>query len=106
LSEITRSKRRSSSKLRKYRVHTFLLMVLAAGILAAFGPAYLWGSQLDGEVERLTKEKELLAQQGLVLQDEVRKLNTAEYVEQLARKDLGLVKPGEVPIAQGIPGKR
>jgi cell division protein DivIC len=52
----------------------------------------------------LAQYKTQLAQKNQNLQEEIRRLNTPDYVEQLARRELGLVKPGEVPITQGIPG--
>ncbi len=101
-----KKKRRSSSKLRRYRIHALLFAILAVGVFTAFWPAYVWNSQIDQNVSKLTAEKNQIMQQNQALHEEVRRLNTPEYVEQLARKDLGLVKPGEIPITQGIPSKR
>ncbi len=95
-----------SLKLRKYRVHAALSIGLVIGVLGAFYPAYVWSSQLDQELTRLNQEKNQLVVKNQGLKEEVRRLNTPDYVEQLARQELGLVKPGEVPITQGIPGSR
>ncbi len=100
------NKKRRSSIIRRYRIHVLLVVLLAVGVFTAFWPAYVWNSQIDQDVNRLTVEKNRIMQQNQMLQEEVRKLNTPEYIEQLARKDLGLVKPGEIPITQGIPSKR
>ncbi|HZW82904.1 MAG TPA: septum formation initiator family protein [Candidatus Deferrimicrobium sp.] len=96
--------KRRSSKIRKYRIHSLLLIALIAGILGAFYPAYVWSMQLDSELAGLAQDKTQLVQKNQNLQEEIRRLNTPDYVEQLARRELGLVKPGEVPITQGIPG--
>ena len=99
------SYKRRLSNIKKYRIHALLTVVLGIVVLTAFWPAYVWSGQLDREINGLEQEKKLLAQKGTGLQEEIRRLNTSEYVEQLARKDLGLVRPGEVPITQVIPSK-
>jgi cell division protein DivIC len=96
--------KRRSSKFRKYRIYSLLLIALIVGILGAFYPAYVWSMQLDHELAGLAQYKTQLAQKNQNLQEEIRRLNTPDYVEQLARRELGLVKPGEVQVIQGIPG--
>jgi cell division protein DivIC len=96
--------KRRSSKFRKYRIHSLLLIALIVVIMGAFYPAYVWSMQLDHELADLAQNKTQLVQKNQNLQEEIRRLNTPDYVEQLARRELGLVKPGEVPITQGIPG--
>lgn len=99
-------RKRTPSRLSKYRIHAFIVVVVAAGVLTVFWPAYIWSTQLNDDVNKLAAEKVRLAKQNTVLKEEISRLNTPEYIEQLARQDLGLVKPGEVPIAQTVPGKR
>ena len=106
MAEKNASYKRRLSNIKKYRIHALLTVGLVMVVLTAFWPAYVWSAQLDQEIKRLEQEKKVLAQKGTGLQEEIRRLNTSEYIEQLARRDLGLVRPGEVPITQVIPSKR
>ena len=73
-----------------------LLAVIVFGTLMILGPLH---SYLEGR-DRL----ELLHQQDAALQQEIARLeargadlNDPDYIELLAREQLGLVKPGEIP---------
>lgn len=105
MSQVTKSQKRRPSAMRKYRIHIIIAFLFTAVLGAAFWPAHVWQVRLDREISELQKEKQVLAQQGMTLDEEIRRLKTPEYVEQLARKELGLVKPGEVPISQGVQKK-
>ncbi|MDA8442572.1 MAG: septum formation initiator family protein [Peptococcaceae bacterium] len=95
--------KRKRGKFRKYRIHILLLTGLIVALGVAFWPAYIWNSQLQNEMNVLTQQKQMEEQQSIALHEEIRRLNTPDYVEQLARQDLGLVKPGEVPITPVTP---
>ena len=67
-------------------------------------------AQQNRETLLLEKKITTLRAQNADLQNEVKRLNSPEYVEQLARRDLGLVKPGEnsvlvVPPKEGEPAE-
>jgi cell division protein FtsL len=76
--------------------------LIAAGVLlalaVAFGGAYWDEYQLGREAAGLTRELERLQRQNAQLREEIRLLNTPEYIERLAREQLGLVKPGEIAV--------
>jgi cell division protein FtsL len=71
---------------------------LAVGLLGIFGGAYWSGYQLRREAARLVRERDDLRRQNAQLREEIRLLNTREYIERLAREQLGLVRPGEIAV--------
>lgn len=83
----------------KHRIKWFRLLLM--GIFAYF--IYVSVGQ-QGEFRAITQETEATkvqldqaAKLNQSLKEERDRLNTPEYVEKLAREELGLVKPGEVP---------
>lgn len=84
---------------RKYRVKWFRL---AVWLLVGYSLYVLAGQQT--ELNALSRERdatrarlEQLGQTNKALAEEKVKLGTSSHVEKLARDELGLVKPGEVP---------
>jgi cell division protein FtsL len=77
-----------------------LLAALGAVAVTAviFGGAYWDTYQIRREAARLERERDELRRQNAQLREEIRLLNTPEYVERIAREQLGLVKPGEVAV--------
>jgi cell division protein FtsL len=76
------------------------LAVLGVVVLFAvtFGGAYWDTYQIRREAGRLARERDDLRTQNAQLREEIRLLNTPEYIERIAREQLGLVKPGEVAV--------
>ncbi|MDR7418142.1 MAG: septum formation initiator family protein [Armatimonadota bacterium] len=72
--------------------------VLLLAIAVAFGGAYWDGYQLRREAAELARERDQLRRQNAQLREEIRLLNTPEYVERLAREQLGLVKQDEIAV--------
>lgn len=54
--------------------------------------------ELEHEVTRLEKQISSAREQRERLQIELNNINNPEYIEKIARKELGLVKPGELLI--------
>lgn len=79
-----------------------LVALVALGLLLALGVviggAYWDGYQLRREVAERAREREALLQQNAQLREEIRLLHTPEYIERIAREQLGLVRPGEIAI--------
>jgi len=71
-------------------------LLLALGVV--FGRAYWDVYQLRREVAELDREGEALRQQNAQVREEIRLLHTPEYVERIAREQLGLVRPGEIAV--------
>lgn len=77
-----------------------VLIVLVIGGAAAqvFGSRLLEVYRLDREAARLEALKRDFQEQNAILREEIKLLATPQYIEKLAREQLGLVKPGEVAI--------
>lgn len=89
---------------RKAKITLFAFCV-AIGLLAvAVIPPYLQQRQLAREVDRLSAELEQLKVERQRLEQEKERLSTDAYVEQVARRQLGFVKPGEVVVVRAKPG--
>jgi cell division protein FtsL len=54
--------------------------------------------QLRRETAVLMREREMLRRQNAQLREEIRLLNTPEYIERIAREQLGLIRPDEMAI--------
>lgn len=75
-----------------------VLIGIAALAVNAFGATYLATYRLHREADRLTRELGTLRRENAQLREEIRRLHTPHYIERLAREQLGLVRPGEIPI--------
>jgi cell division protein DivIC len=76
-------------------------LVAAAVVLvlaAVFGTASWEGYLLRREAAALAREHEELRRQNAALREEIRLLHTPEYIERMAREQLGLVRPDEIAI--------
>lgn len=83
----------------KYRIRWFRLTMLA---VVGYCLYVLAGQQVElnavnREAEATRNRVEQLKQANQTLTDEKARLSTPAYVEKIAREELGLVKPGEVP---------
>jgi cell division protein FtsB len=67
-------------------------------VALAFGAAYWEAYQLKREEIRLIREQEQYDRQNNQLREEIRLLKTPEYIERLAREQLGLVKQDEIAV--------
>lgn len=74
------------------------LVILVLLILRVFGASLLEVYRLDREAARLEAVKRDLQGRNALLREEIKLLHTPQYIERLAREQLGLVKPGEVAI--------
>lgn len=76
--------------------------VVALGVCVVlgtvFGGAYWDGYQLRREAARLARDRDALRRQNAQLREEIRLLDTPEYIERIAREQLGLVRPGEIAV--------
>lgn len=77
---------------------TLALLILALLVLRVFGASFLEVYRLDREAARLEALKRDLQERNALLREEIKLLHTPQYIERLAREQLGLVKPGEVAI--------
>lgn len=79
---------------------SWVFIVLGLGIAGGvLWPMWQQGVALEKKIAKLNEEKTQLLQQQNDLQEEISRLNTPSYIEQLAREQLGLVRAGEIMIA-------
>lgn len=81
----------------------FAWMVLM-GILAVFALAHVWKQNmhagLSRELVKISRERDALAAEVLLLETETRGLRHYSRLEAVARDRLGLVKPGPATVIQ------
>lgn len=85
---------------RRFRRWVILLLALAAAalLLHAYGTSTLTAYRLRREAARLEGQIRILRRENAQLREEIRRLHTPAYIERLAREQLGLVRPGEIPV--------
>lgn len=73
----------------------FLLAMMALTVWGDRGLLAMWRTQRD--LDRLVREIEIIEQQNTVLVRDMQRLRTdRDYIEKIAREELGLVRPGEI----------
>lgn len=98
-------KRLIRRKKKKYSPGRLLLLGVALAYLLSFGYWSYKINQLDAQIEALEKQKmAVLAEQNRLLEQK-KLVMSHEYVEKLARENLGLVKPGEKVVLFAEPGE-
>ncbi len=75
-----------------------IALAVCAVLATVFGGAYWDGYQVRREASRLARERDELRRQNVQLREEIRLLNTPDYIERIAREQLGLVRPGEIAV--------
>jgi len=61
--------------------------------------------KLEKEIVRLEQKKKVLQQEHAKLKQDLQYYSSDAYVEEFARRELGLVKPGEVLVVPALPGR-
>ncbi len=75
-------------------------------VLVVIGGKAMQGYEMRQEARALEQRIEQLKQQHEQLSKELGYYRSDEYVEKVAREELGLVRPGEVAVAMAIPEDR
>ena len=85
------AKRKVNRKLDKVRLALFILFaIVAVQQVYTIYSLHQEKHQLEQQLQELKKENENLSEQKKLLEDD-------KHIEGVAREELGLVKPGEVP---------
>jgi len=94
---ISRSELRRRARLRLALMGALLLgaLLLAGALSAAFIVRALTIAHLQAELRALYQQEEALLQERAELEELLAKRDDPSYIEYLARKELGLIKPGE-----------
>lgn len=97
----TRLKSNSKNSQRVRIRHSSVLILCLIMVIVGSSAWQIWKlrSRVEGQLAQLNQEKAKLIQQEKLLNDEITRLNTPSYIEQLAREQLGLVKEGEILIS-------
>ena len=70
----------------------------AVTLIVIFSSTFLQLYRLEREAARLEQLQRDLEVQNAQLREEIKLLHTPQYIEKLAREQLGLVKPGEIAL--------
>jgi cell division protein FtsB len=79
------------------------IAVLLLGLL--FLPVQIRMWRMQGQLRELRQQQQELIAQRTQIQKKIDYYSSDAYVEEAARQQLGLVKPGESPIVPAVPGK-
>ncbi|MFY9141135.1 MAG: septum formation initiator family protein [Thermacetogeniaceae bacterium] len=81
------------------------LALIFCGVCLLLLPVQLKIWKLKGDLKDYQlQEKELMAKRKEIIK-QIEYYSSDAYVEERAREELGLVKPGEVPIRDAVPGR-
>ena len=74
-------------------------LAIGAGVALLYGPAFIRWAELKSRQDQLEAEVALLRRENLRLAEEARRLREdPAYAEAVARRELGLVRPGETVV--------
>jgi len=91
-----------TTRRRKGRTNPLVILVMGIAIMLACSWSYQllkMDQTMESKKAQLLKQKNDMIAQNDQLREEIEKLNTPSYIEQLAREKLGLVRKGEILIA-------
>ncbi len=84
----------------RYRIAPRFYCFLIVCMLAVFGVSFAISyGRLAGEIDSLNEakaEKQVLAEEVAGLRQEMSDIQTDEYIERMAREELGMLYPGEI----------
>ena len=84
----------------------FLGLAVSVLLCVLFLPLQIKAWRLQSEQKQLQNEKQALLSQQQQIQQQIGYYNSDAYVEEAARQDLGLVKPGEALVLPAVPGTK
>jgi cell division protein FtsB len=90
---------------RRWTIKPRFMLLMSLGVVVCFALIYAGGQRYARQQDEMIAQLELERQQMIDRNNElVRKIEfakTDEYVERIAREELGLLKPGEVRYVTG-----
>jgi len=89
-----------------YGLLPLLITVAVVLVLVVIGGKAVQGHEMRQQAQALEQRIEQLKQQHGQLSKELEYYRSDEYIEKVAREELGLVKPGEVAVAVAVPEDR
>lgn len=79
-----------------YRLLGITGFIVICGLMIIIGTQYIQQLQVSGELDKYEARIEEYETRGAVLSTEIEWLQNFDYIEVVARKRLGLVKPDEI----------
>ncbi|KUK35890.1 MAG: cell division protein FtsB [Clostridia bacterium] len=80
------------------------MVLVASALFLIILPPQLKIWKLQGELREYQRQERALRQQRQEILDKIRYYSSDAYIEEAARRELGLVKPGEVLLQPAVPG--
>ncbi|MGI6678163.1 MAG: FtsB family cell division protein [Dehalobacterium sp.] len=102
MNKVQKAKKKPKFRIKKRFV---LLVGLVVYVCFNFGQQYYAMYQMDQEIVKYQQIKDELIQEQKELEAELALLEDRSHIERIAREDLGLIKPGEILLVSGEPGK-
>lgn len=82
-----------------------ILLIIGGYLFFSFSHMAYVLYQTNAEIKYYEEKKQALLTQRTLLEEQIRQLDDDQYIERLAREELGLVKPGERLIIPAVPGQ-
>jgi cell division protein FtsB len=76
--------------------------VIVINLLIVFGSQQIGFYRAERRVSELRNKISVERERTALLQAELAYRDTDEFVEKVARRELGLVYPGEIPVVSGV----
>ncbi|HHX78085.1 MAG TPA: septum formation initiator family protein [Firmicutes bacterium] len=92
----TKANKPKEQKIKKNKFLLVLIGILLLYFCFLFFSQFARYFQLKGEVNSLMQDVDRLREENDLLKEEVELLKDPEYLEELARSRLGMIRPGEV----------
>lgn len=86
----------------KQRIIVLAMISLVLFLIILHPQLKVW--RLEKELQTYQRQERALKQEQREILSQIRYYSSDAYVEKTAREDLGLVKPGEVPLLPAVPG--
>lgn len=96
--------KKGKRKKKRFRRRYILLILVLTYIIYSFGSEYFTLKKLNAQYAALEMEKQQLLSEQQYLQAQHKYMLSDAFVELIARKELGFVKPGEHVILSAKPG--
>ncbi len=100
LSKVIRYPRHAGKRLGRKLLTLLFIICMSISIYLYAGQALIYW-EAKGELNRLLTRLDVVNQENIALQEEILLLQDEEYLEIKARKELGLIRPGEIIFSVG-----
>lgn len=96
---------RKKSGIKKLNVYKIIMVFLIVWLSYTFGKVFVEHHRLKQELEELAYEIRAFELRNEEIRLKIEEHSSPDYIEQVAREELGLVKPGEIRYIISQPGE-